>query len=142
MPTSLTLAEIEDLFAREFPQVRETLPGFTIERIEERGCRVRLAYMDRHLRPGGTISGPALFALADLALYVALLATIGPQTLAVTTNMSLNFLRKPAARDVIAECRLMKVGKTLAVGEITMRSDGEDEPCAHAVGTYAIPPAR
>ena len=80
-----------------------------------------------------------MMALADFAMYVGVLASIGPVPLAVTTNLNINFLRKPAARDLIAECRLLKLGKRLAVGEVTIRSDGADEPVAHVTSTYSIP---
>ncbi|MCY1529493.1 Thioesterase superfamily protein [compost metagenome] len=94
------------------------------------------------LRPGGTVSGPTLMAIADVALYVALLGEIGIVPLAVTTSLTINFLRKPEARQRIrGECRLMKVGKTLAIGEVSLYSEGLAEPVAHVVGTYSIPPA-
>ena len=95
------------------------------------------------LRPGGTVSGPVLMTTADLALYAAILGEIGMVPLAVTTRLTINFMRKPSAdRDIIGECRLMKLGKTLAVGEVWLYSEGMEEPVAHAVGTYAIPPNR
>ena len=102
-------------------------------------ARMRMLYHERHIRPGGTISGPAMMSLADLALYVAILAQLGPVALAVTTNLNFNFMRKPAQRDLIAECRLLKLGRTLAVGDVAIRSDGEGEMVCHATGTYAIP---
>jgi uncharacterized protein (TIGR00369 family) len=80
-----------------------------------------------------------MMALADFAMYVAVLASIGPVPLAVTTNLNINFLRKPGNRDLIADCRLLKLGKRLAVGEVTIRSDGMDEPVAHVTSTYSIP---
>ena len=90
--------------------------------------------------PGGTISGPTMMGLTDFAMYVAILASIGPVPLAVTTNLNINFLRKPAPRDLIAEARLIKLGKRLAVGEVEIYCDGEDEMVAHATATYSIPP--
>jgi uncharacterized protein (TIGR00369 family) len=93
------------------------------------------------LRPGGTVSGPSIFALADVAVYLALLAMIGPEALAVTTNASVDFLRKPAAGvDLIAECRLLKVGRVLAIGDVLIHSEGTVEPVARANLTYSIPP--
>jgi uncharacterized protein (TIGR00369 family) len=115
--------------------------GVTIEAAEHRFVRLRMVTGDRSLRPGGTVSGPAMFMLADTALYAAVLASVGPKALAVTVNMSINFLKKPAPKDLIAECRLLKLGKRLAVGDVIIRSDGEDDPVAQATGTYSIPAA-
>lgn len=112
--------------------------GVAIEDAGYRSCRLRLSVGDHAIRPGGTVSGPTMFMLADTALYVAVLASVGPKPLAVTTNMSINFLRKPAPKDLIADCRLMKLGARLAVGEVAIFSEGEDEPVAHATGAYAI----
>ena len=133
----MNTADIEAFLAAQFPQL-EALP-FKIERVEERLVEVRLLYDDKHLRPGGTISGPSLMLLSDTAMYLTLLGMIGPVALAVTTNLNINFLRKPAQADVIAECRLLKLGKRLAVGEVTMRSEGDEKPVAHATVTYSIP---
>ena len=105
-------------------------------------ARVRLACEARHLRPGGTISGPAMMGLADCAFYYALLAQIGEVELAVTTNLNINFLRKPGPADLIAEARILKLGRLLATGDVTLYSDGAPEPVAHATLTYAIPPKR
>ncbi len=113
---------------------------FHVEKIEDRFAQVRLPFQERMLRPGGTVSGPTMMTLADTAMYVALLAMIGPVALAVTTSLNINFLRKPAPADVIARCRLLKLGKRLAVGEVTIYSEGADEPVAHATVTYSIPP--
>jgi uncharacterized protein (TIGR00369 family) len=113
---------------------------FKIEKLEDNLVEVRLFYHELHLRPGGTISGPTLMGLADTVMYVMVLAMIGPVALAVTTNLNINFLRKPAPVDVIAKGRLLKLGSRLAVGEIEMRSVGNDEVVAHATVTYSIPP--
>ena len=95
------------------------------------------------LRPGGTVSGPVMMGLADVAVYVAILGEIGIVPLTVTTSLSINFLRKPAAeRNVVAVCKLLKLGKTLAVGDVFIYSEGSPEVVAHAVATYAIPPKR
>ena len=105
------------------------------------GITIRLKVSERHLRPGGTVSGPSMFALADVAVYLAVLAMIGPQALAVTTNCSIDFMRKPAAGvDLVAECRLLKLGRVLAVGDVLIHSDGNDAPVARASLTYSIPP--
>ena len=98
-----------------------------------------MGYHESQLRPGGTISGPAMMALADVALYVALLGALGEVPLAVTTNFSSNFLKKPAQKAVIADCRYLKIGKRLAVGEATLVSEGSTDPVAHVTATYAIP---
>lgn len=122
---------------QEFPQTR-----VEVDAVGERSARVSQAVDESDLRPGGTVSGPTLMALADVALYVALLGEIGIVPLAVTTSLTINFLRKPeASKRVIGECQLMKVGKTLAVGEVSLYSEGMDDPVAHVVGTYSIPPA-
>lgn len=129
-------AELTAFLLAEFPQNRCTL-----EAIEADGSVVVAHPVgESELRPGGTVSGPVMMTLADVALYIAILARIGIVPLAVTTNLSINFMRKPRAdRRVMARCRLMKLGKSLAVGEVWISSEGEDEPVAHAVGTYAIP---
>ena len=140
--TQMTGEEVEAFLDEVFPQRNQ---GGALSRIEEVGplfARVRFHYDERALRPGGTISGPSMMGLADLALYVAILANIGPVALTVTTNLSFNFLRKPGPRDLIAECRLLKLGKRLAVGEVALRSDGEPDIVCHATGTYSIPSRR
>jgi len=111
----------------------------TIERANYGDVRIRKAFHEDHLRPGGTVSGPTMMELADFAMYVAVFSAAGPQPLAVTTNLNINFLRKPAAADLIAEARLMKVGKRLAVGEVSLYSDGQDDMVAHVTSTYSLP---
>jgi uncharacterized protein (TIGR00369 family) len=135
----MTVAEIQDFLQREFPQI-EAHGRYKVEKASAKGVRLRAHYDASQIRPGGTISGPTMMSLADVALYIAVLASSGPQALAVTTNLNINFLRKPGPRDLIAECRLLKRGKRLAVGEVTIYSDGEVEPVAHVTGTYSIPP--
>src|SRR5690606_7312629 len=103
-------------------------------------ARVRLRADVSMLRPGGTVSGSTLMALADLTMYVAILASIGWVPLAVTTSLTINFLRKPPPGDIIAECKLIKLGKRLAVGDVAIRSQGEEEMVAHSVATYSVPP--
>jgi uncharacterized protein (TIGR00369 family) len=140
MPVVMTVQELERFLAAEFPQVFHPESGLAIEAVWERGCRVRQAFRQISVRPGGTISGPTMMALADFAMYVAVLAAIGPVPLAVTINLSINFLRKPGQRDLVAEARLLKLGKRLATGEVTICSQGEEEPVAHVTSTYSIPP--
>ena len=122
---------------------REGLDGGGSMRVEEVGnltARLRLKAAPRDLRPGGTVSGASLMALADLAIYAALLGEIGLVPLAVTTSLTMNFLRKPPLADVLAEARLLKVGKSLAFGEIFLRSEGGEKVVAHCTSTYSIPP--
>jgi uncharacterized protein (TIGR00369 family) len=135
----MNIDELQHFLATEFPQVFHADSGLIIEEVWHGGGRVRQTYQAQFIRPGGTISGPTMMALADFAMYVGLLASIGPVPLAVTTNLNINFLRKPEARDLIAECRLLKLGKRLAVGAVTIRSDRTDEPVAHVTSTYSIP---
>jgi uncharacterized protein (TIGR00369 family) len=140
MPVVMTVNELERFLAAEFPQAFHPGSGLAIEAVWDGGCRVRQGFRDLHVRPGGTISGPTMMALADFAMYVAVLAAIGPVPLAVTINLNINFLRKPAGRDLTAEARLLKLGKRLAMGEVTICSDGEGDPVAHVTSTYSIPP--
>lgn len=128
---------LERFLSAEFLQVAE---DFTMERVDEDGLTVRLNVAERHLRPGGTVSGPSMFALADVAVYLAILSRIGPVALAVTTNCSIDFMRKPVANaDLLCDVRLLKMGRVLAVGDCLLRSDGDDRPVARASLTYSIP---
>lgn len=136
----MTKAELAAFLERDFGQVAG---DFAIERVGPEGLVLRLRVAERHLRPGGTVSGPAIFALADVAIYLAILSRIGEVPLAVTTNASVDFMRKPAAgRDLLGEARILKLGRTLAVGDVLVFSEGAAEPVARAGLTYAIPPAR
>lgn len=138
MPVQPTLNEISDFLVTEFPQTK-----CTVLAIGGMGATVRHAVGEAELRPGGTVAGPVMMEVADLALYVAILGEIGIVPLAVTTSLSFNFMRKPAGdRAIVGECRLLKLGRTLAVGEVSLYSEGLDEPVAHAVGTYSIPRQR
>ena len=136
---ALSIGELENFLRTQFPQVFNSASGVSIEEIWYGGARVRQAYRQAFIRPGGTIMGPIMMALADFAMYVAVLASIGPVPLAVTTNLNINFLRKPGAADLLAEARLMKLGKRLAVGEVGIRSADATELVAHATSTYSIP---
>jgi len=139
-PGVMSTAEVRELLEREFSQVMSRGSAIVIEDVWHGGCRVRRAFSEKSLRPGGTISGPTMMGMTDFAMYVAILASIGPVPLAVTTSLNINFLRKPEQRDLVAEARLIKLGKRLAVGEVEIYSDGEDEMVAHATATYSIPP--
>lgn len=136
---ALTADEIATLLHEVFPQAFFPGCGLTLERVDYASIRVRRAFQEHYLRPGGTISGPTMMELADFAMYVAVFSAAGNQPLAVTTNLNINFLRKPAQADLIADARLMKVGKRLAVGEVTLYSAGSDQPVAHVTATYSIP---
>ena len=125
---------------RDFGQVAE---DFAVERADDAGIVLRLKVAERHLRPGGTVSGPSIFALADVAMYLAILSRIGPVALTVTTSCAVDFMRKPAAgRDLLGEARVLKLGRSLAVGDVMVFSEGLAEPVARASLTYAIPPKR
>jgi uncharacterized protein (TIGR00369 family) len=136
---AMTREQVEAFLEREFPQMHHGGKSVHIEAIGHHSARLRMAYQERHLRPGGTISGPAMMALADYALYAAILGSLGPVALAVTTNLGFNFLRKPQQRDLLADCRLLKVGRRLVMGEVAIMSDGNPEIVCHATGTYSIP---
>lgn len=138
MALKMTRDDLAAFLIRDFGQVAE---DFTIDAVTEDEVRLRLRVDDRHLRPGGTVSGPAMFGLADVAFYLAILSRIGPVALAVTTNCTIDFMRKPAAgRDLIASTRLLKLGRVLAVGDVLIRSEGDPAPVARAGLTYSIPP--
>ncbi len=134
--------ELERLLAQDFPEAFYPGCGIEILDVWHGGARVRQAFHEKATRPGGTISGAAIMALADVAMYVAVLGSVGWEPLAVTTNLNINFLKKPAPGALIGECRLLKLGKRLAVGDVTIRSDGEEDCVAHATSTYSIPPRR
>lgn len=139
MALKMNRAELGAFLRSEFPQVAE---DFVIEEVLPMEVSVRLLATERHLRPGGTVSGPAMFALADVAIYLAVLAMIGPRALAVTTNCSIDFMRKPVAGvDLLARARLHKLGRVLAVGDALLYSEGSAQPVARAGLTYSIPPA-
>ena len=131
--------QIANLLHEVFPQAFYPGCGLMIERVDYADIRVRRHFQEGYIRPGGTISGPTMMELADFAMYVAVFSAVGPQPLAVTTNLNINFLRKPGKGDLIAEARLMKVGKRLAVGEVTIFSEGSSEPVALVTSTYSIP---
>jgi uncharacterized protein (TIGR00369 family) len=140
MDVQMDRVALQAFLTEAFPQVAE---DFTVEDVRPMEIGVRLHVTDRNLRPGGTVSGPAMFSLADVAVYLAILAMIGPEALSVTTNCSIDFMRKPAAgRDLIAEARILKLGRALAVGDVLIRSEAHPDPVARASLTYSIPPRR
>ena len=135
---AITLEEFADVTRAGLPMAYRL--GLRAEDIGYGTATVRMPFDETFVRPGGTISGPALMALTDYTMYAALMGAIGRVELAVTTNLNINFLRKPAATDVLAECRVIKLGRSLCVLDVTLYSDGDDQPVAHATGTYAVPP--
>jgi len=132
--------ELVRLLEAEFPETFHAESGLSIQAIRYGGCRVRQEFLKTSLRPGGTVSGPSMMLLADVSVYVAVLASIGWTPLAVTTNLTINFLKKPAPSALEAECHLLKLGKPLAVGAVSLRSEGDEDLVAHAISTYSIPP--
>ena len=137
-PRPFTLDELRAYLVEIFPEFWKD-GDLRIEDLAPMSATVRLIHHPKHLRPGGTISGPAMFGVCDAALFVAILSEIGPVAHAVTTSASINFLRKPAPADLIAKTRLLKLGKRLAVGEVALYSEGESEMVAHATATYSLP---
>lgn len=134
----LGISELHDFLDREFPQVAN---DFAVLNVEPMRLKMRLTPSEQHLRPGGTVSGPTLFSLADCAVYLAIIAHVGPEALAVTTNGSIDFMRKPAAGQALtADVDLLKLGRVLAVGDVAIRSDGADHIVARATLTYSRPP--
>jgi uncharacterized protein (TIGR00369 family) len=131
--------EIAQLLRDEFPQFFHPGRGLSIERVNYGNIRVKRRFQEDSIRPGGTISGPTMMELADFAMYVAVFSVAGPIPMAVTTNLNINFLRKPGRGDLVADAKLLKVGKRLVVGEVAIYSDGECDPVAHVTSTYSIP---
>ena len=138
MTIVMDAAALNAFLETEFPQVAG---DYTVDALSEDGLVARLRVGQGHLRPGGTVSGPSMFALADLAVYCAILSRIGPIGLAVTTNASIDFMRKPVAGvDLLAECRILKLGRVLGVADVLIRSESMTEPVARCSMTYSIPP--
>ena len=138
MPLAMDKDALTQFLASDFSQVDGM---FTIESVGEMEAVIRLNVREEHLRPGGTVSGPSMFALADVSVYLAILAMIGPKALSVTTNCSIDFMRKPeAGRDLLCRVRLLKLGRVLAVGDCLLFSEGNDQAVARASLTYSIPP--
>lgn len=134
----ITVAEFEEIVRSSLPFAQQL--GAEVVELDAARTVLRLPYREDFLRPGGTISGPMLMGLADLAVYAIVLAAIGRVELAVTTSLTINFLRKPPPADILAQARLLKLGKRLAVGEVELYSAGEPEMVAHVTATYSIPP--
>ncbi len=134
----ISIAEFHALAAETLPFA--TTFGFRIEHLEAGRARGRMVFNQSQLRPGGTIAGPAIMALGDYVMYAVVLSLIGRVELTVTTNLTCNFLRRPRPADLMAEGRIIKLGKRLAYGEVLMTTEGDDDPVAHITATYSIPP--
>ena len=140
MSLRFTIQELSNYVEEIFPQVKD---DFEILEISEFGSRVRLKVTFKHLRPGNTVSGPAIFSLVDCTAYMAILAKLGKEALAVTTNCSIDFMRKPSGKtDLIANCEILKFGKTLVVADAKVYSEDTEKPVARASITYSIPPRK
>ena len=135
----LTVSQIEAFLDEEFPQIHAGGRVYFIDDIRPGEAHLRLEAGEAHLRPGGTVSGPAMMALADLGAYAVILGHIGPVGLAVTTNLNINFLRKPNPGALRCIARLIKLGKRLAVVDAAITSDGVDGLIAHSTVTYSLP---
>ncbi|NGN40121.1 PaaI family thioesterase [Mesorhizobium sp. CGMCC 1.15528] len=138
----MTAGEINDLLKSIYPQLNGDLTAFEAVDVFPGGCTVRLNADERHLRPGGTVSGPSLFTLADIGGYVCVLSHAGPDALSVTTNLNINFMRKAEAGPIDGHCRILKLGKSLMVYDIDIVAGPDGHTVAHATGTYSIPPKR
>jgi uncharacterized protein (TIGR00369 family) len=137
----LNADEIEDYLLEVFPQLyADGEQQYFVEEVVPYSARIRLHYHDRHLRPGGTFSGPSIMSLGDVTVWIMVLAHLGRVESAVTTSLNVNFLHRPNKVDLIAEGKLLKLGRRLAIGEVTIFSDGLDVPVAHITATYSIPP--
>ena len=137
---AMTAAELQGFLARDFGQVAQ---DFSVDAVDAAGLTLRLRVETRHLRPGGTVSGPSMFALADVAMYLAILSRIGPVALAVTTHCSIDFLRKPVAgRDMLGRAQILKLGRSLVVGDVLLYSEGVPDVVARASLTYSVPPVK
>jgi uncharacterized protein (TIGR00369 family) len=139
---SMSAAEINDLLKVVYPQLNGDFAAYHALEVHPGGCTVRLDASERHLRPGGTVSGPSLFTLADIGGYVCVLSHAGPDALSVTTNLNINFMRKAEAGPVDGHCRILKLGRSLMVFDIEMVAGPGRTVVAHATGTYSIPPKR
>ena len=136
----LSADEVNALLATAYPQLNDDYDFYKAVEVFPGGCRVRLDADERHLRPGGTVSGPSLFTLADIGGYVCVLSHAGPDALSVTTSLNINFVRKAPAGPIDGHCRILKLGKSLMVFDVDMVAGGQT--VAHASGTYSIPPPR
>lgn len=138
----LDAREVNELLKTVYPQLNSEMMAYEAVDVFPSGCVVRLNATEKHLRPGDTVSGPALFTLADIGGYVCVLSHAGPDALSVTTNLNINFMRKAGAGPIDGRCRILKLGRSLMVFDIEMVAGDERLTIAHATGTYSIPPKR
>lgn len=138
--SAITIEQVWEICERELPFACQL--GLVIERLDPGEATVRLPYRDDFVRPGGTIAGPLMMTMADFAMYIAVMSRIGPQVMAVTSNLNCSFLRRPRPGDLLAHARVLKLGRRLSYGEVSLFAEGEDEeaPAAHVTVTYSIPP--
>tara|TARA_A100001037_G_C14668113_1_gene421831 strand:+ start:119 stop:547 length:429 start_codon:yes stop_codon:yes gene_type:complete len=134
----ITVDELQELAFERVPIAAEL--GMVVDSVSAGKAQIRLPYRETFVRPGGTVAGPVMMALADFAMFGVVLTRIGPVELAVTTSFNINFLHRPAPRDMLARGSLLKLGKRLAVMDVELYSAGNDIMVAHATGTYSIPP--
>ena len=139
---AMTADEINSFLKQVYPQLNEDFADYVAVDVFPGGCTVRLNANERHMRPGGTVSGPSLFTLADIGGYVCVLSHGGPDALSVTTSLNINFMRKAEAGPIDGHCRILKLGKSLMVYDIEMVAGPDRHVVAHATGTYSIPPKR
>jgi uncharacterized protein (TIGR00369 family) len=135
----MSIDDLHGFLATSFPQVIDKVE---VLHVEPMGLSVNWKVDEQDLRPGGTVSGPTMFALADVSFYLATLAMIGPEALTVTTHCSINFMRKPEPKNIWGDARILKLGKSLAVGDVLIYSEGMPDPVAHAQLSYSIPPRK
>jgi uncharacterized protein (TIGR00369 family) len=138
----LDATQVNALIQSVYPQLNAEMVAYEAVEVFPGGCVVRLNATEKHLRPGNTVSGPALFTLADIGGYVCVLSHAGPDALSVTTNLNINFMRKAEAGPVEGHCRILKLGKSLMVFDCEMVAGPDRQTVAHATGTYSIPPKR
>lgn len=135
---TLTPADLTAVIRQGVPASEDS--GFRVEAVAGHGVTCRLPYSERHLRPGGTLSGPAMMTLADAAMYAAVMARLGRIEMAVTQNLNINFLARPAPADLLAHAEILKMGRRTVVLDVKIFAEGSDMPVAHATGTYSLPP--
>jgi uncharacterized protein (TIGR00369 family) len=140
MTHTLSADEVSSIIANGLPGAKGL--GFSVEEVRPEGVTCRMRYSDKQLRPGGTLSGPTMMALADAAMYAAVLARLGRLEMAVTQNLNINFLSRPEPADLIAKAEVLKLGRRSVVLDVRIFSEGRREVVAHATGTYSLPPPK